>query len=268
MNRNQWIALALGFALGLALGLLFTWTISPVEYVDTAPASLRQDFRQEYMTLISAAYASTGDLNRAKARLDLFPNPDHATSLAALAQQKLAAGLPESETNPLALLASALSQESPPMPKEPPQERSASPSADSLSPAETDAAPSATPRSKPSATPGAPFRLVSKEEICDSRLQLPLIQVEVVDAAEQPVPGIMVLVIWDSGQDTFYTGLKSDMGLGYADFIMTEGVNYSLQVGDASLPVSNLSTIECESEDGEPFPGSWLLRFQQPLSEL
>jgi hypothetical protein len=88
-----------------------------------------------------------------------------------------------------------------------------------------------------------------------------------MDASEQPVPGVQILVIWDAGQDTFYTGLKSDLGLGYADFLMTEGVLYSLQLGDSGLPVGDLSTFECETEDGGSFLGSWLLKFQQPLAD-
>jgi hypothetical protein len=265
VNLKPWIAAAAGLGLGLALGLYFTWNISPVEYVDTAPASLRQDFKEEYLLVIAAAYAATGDLDRAKARLELFPDPDHATTLAALAQQRLAAGLPVSETNPLAILASDLTQGSRVETTSPTTQPGTSSPAESPLPTEREPVAS-TPSVRSSPTPGSPFRLVSKDEVCDSRLPAPLIQVEIVDAAGQPVAGTRVLVIWDSGQDTFYTGLKPDLGLGYADFTMTEGVLYSLQLGETSLPVSDLIAFECQGESGETFLGSWLLKFQQPSS--
>ena len=34
-----------GLAIGLALGLLITWVIAPVEYTDTSPASMREEFK-------------------------------------------------------------------------------------------------------------------------------------------------------------------------------------------------------------------------------
>ena len=59
---SRWIFLALGFGIGLAGGLYYTWLLSPVEYVETAPDSLRSDFRGDYLGLIASAYASDRDL--------------------------------------------------------------------------------------------------------------------------------------------------------------------------------------------------------------
>ena len=94
-----------------------------------------------------------------------------------------------------------------------------------------------------------------------------MIQIEVQDAAGRPVPGMEVLVVWDEGESRFYTGLKPELGMGYADFTMQPGVSYTLQLIDSEIPVTGLSTEECTSEDGESFLGSWLLTFQQPAAE-
>jgi hypothetical protein len=58
------------------VGLLYGWIIRPVEYVDTAPASLRQDYRVDYVLMIAEAYTGEGDLELARVRLaSLGPQP-------------------------------------------------------------------------------------------------------------------------------------------------------------------------------------------------
>ncbi|MFQ5923463.1 MAG: hypothetical protein ACE5M4_11530 [Anaerolineales bacterium] len=249
---NRWLFLILGFVIGLAGGLYYAWLVSPVEYVETAPDSLRADFRADYLGLIASAYASGGDLVRARTRLALFPDLNAATELAALAQQRLAAGLADTEASALSQLASALSQ---------------GPTHTLVPTVSVSPTPSNTPRPsptrRPTATPGAAFLLTSREQICDPLLSEPLIQVVVLDAAQGPVPGQEVIVVWDTGQDHFFTGLKPELGLGYGDFAMTEDVSYTLQLADSQQPITNLAAHECEGEGDEPYLGSWLLQFEQ-----
>jgi len=90
--------------------MAYAWILSPVEYVETAPASLRPDFKEDYLVLIASAYAATGDLTRAQARLGLFPDLEAAGDLAALSQRRLAAAGSVSEVEALAALASALGE--------------------------------------------------------------------------------------------------------------------------------------------------------------
>jgi hypothetical protein len=246
------ISALLGLALGVVAGLYYAWLVSPVEYIDTAPDSLRVDFRDDYLALIGAAYASTGDLVRARARLALFPELDPAAELSAIAQQRLAAGLTDADA--LAQLAADLS-------RAPRSTLIPTATVRPGSPTPTRRPPTATPR--PSATPGASFGLEARETICDPDLIEPLIQVEVFDAAGDPVPGVEVIVVWDTGQDHFFTGLKPELGVGYGDFSMTEGTSYTLQLQDSRVPVVDLSTHVCESEDGESYLGSWHLRYEQ-----
>jgi len=256
MRQSGWLPLLLGLGLGLAGGLFYSWIVNPVEYVETAPGSLREDFKADYLALIAAAYASRGDLVRARARLALFEELNPAGELAALAQRRQASGHPQTEVRALAELAAAL--QGAPTPG----------STEVLSASATPAPPSPTPtptRTRaPSATPGAPFRLAAREQVCDPLLAEPMIQVQVSDAASEPVAGAEVLVIWDEGQDRFFTGLKPELGLGYADFSMSEGVTYSLQLSAADELTTGLATFECSDEQGEMYLGSWLLQFEQP----
>lgn len=252
---SRWIFLILGFGIGLAGGLYYTWLLSPVEYVETAPDSLRSDFRGDYLGLIASAYASGGDLVRARTRLALFPDLQPATELAALAQQRLAAGLVDAEANALSQLASALSRGPTLTPAPTTRGVSVSPTLSKT--------PRPSPTRRPSATPGAAFLLAAREQLCDPLLSKSLIQVVVLDAAEGPVPGREVIVVWDTGQDHFFTGLKPELGLGYGDFEMTEDISYTLRLADSQQPVTNLTVHECDGQDGELYPGSWLLRFEQ-----
>jgi hypothetical protein len=68
--------------LGLVLGILYGWLIQPVHYVDTAPASLRADYRTDYVLMVAQAYAAEQNLQTAQVRLaSLGPEPavEHVT---------------------------------------------------------------------------------------------------------------------------------------------------------------------------------------------
>ena len=68
--------LLLGLALGLVVGLLYGWVLQPVEYVDTAPNALREDFRSDYVLAVAEAYQTDRDLTKAQIHLGtLGPEP-------------------------------------------------------------------------------------------------------------------------------------------------------------------------------------------------
>jgi len=68
--------LLIGLVLGLLIGLLYGWVVRPVEYVDTAPASLRVDYRTDFVLMVAEAYAQENDLELARIRLaSLGPQP-------------------------------------------------------------------------------------------------------------------------------------------------------------------------------------------------
>ena len=111
-ERGNWYLLT-GVVLGIILGILFAWVISPVEYVDTAPESLKDEFKDQYRVLIASAYVANGDLVRAKARLELLGEADIYMVVAEQAQQMLAEGGSVEEAQALGRLALALGQEIP-----------------------------------------------------------------------------------------------------------------------------------------------------------
>jgi len=65
-----------------------------------------------------------------------------------------------------------------------------------------------------------------------------LLQVRVRDQAGTPLPGTTLAVVWNGGEDQFFTGLKPDKGLDYADFEMQPGWEYSLTAEHQSQPVN------------------------------
>ena len=66
----------IGLALGVVLGLGYAWRIQPVAYYDTAPDSLRQDYRVDYVLMVAQSYQAEGDLRLALVRLAaLGPQP-------------------------------------------------------------------------------------------------------------------------------------------------------------------------------------------------
>jgi hypothetical protein len=66
----------IGAAIGLAAGMIYGWILNPVEYVDTTPGSLREDYRTDYILMVAEAYAGDGDLGLAQVRLAaLGPEP-------------------------------------------------------------------------------------------------------------------------------------------------------------------------------------------------
>jgi hypothetical protein len=340
MNRDErgsWYLLT-GFMLGVILGLVYAWVIQPVKYVNTAPASLRKDFKDQYRALIAAAYLGNSDLVRAKARLGLLQDQDMFRALSEQAQRSLAASGSSSEARALGMLAIALGQAPPgpaiaitqerlpgtvevgsptsssmeiegtevynaeatqlldtealvtatplaellitftPQPTAPPTEvippTAPEPTLDFSPTPEVTLPPSETPIPRPtytptptrtpSLTPGAPFVLLSRDKICTQALNLPLVQIEALNRFNQPVAGVPVIVNWAGGKERFYTGLKPEKGLGYADYTLSPGVSYTLRLGESGEPVHDLSAAQCLGTDGKYFWGAWLLKFVQP----
>jgi hypothetical protein len=136
---------------------------------------------------------------------------------------------------------------------------STSPAAEVPSPSSTLLSP------QPTATQAAPFVLRKREPVCDPALGKGLLIVYVWDAQGNELAGIELVVNWEDGENRFFTGLKPELGLGYADFTMQAGVSYSLRIAQGGEPVFNLSAPTCNAANGESFPGVLILEFiQQP----
>jgi len=284
LKRIPWDVL---FALlaGLGLGLVYSWVISPTRIIDSEPIALRADFKDDYRSAIAAAYAGTGNLARAQSRLALLGDPDPIEALNAQAQRMLARGEFQ-QAGHVAALASAL---------EPGIIVNTQPSSSTqvvsavtgistvtLPPDQTDipflftetpqliqtqiVVIESTPR--PTRTPiptlGAPFTLTGQESICDTNLPDGLLQVLVLNANRRQLAGAEIRITWDTGEEQFFTGLKPELGNGYADFIMSPNTTYTVQLGLGSDIASGLTAPVCQTPSGDAFTGGIKLTFQQP----
>jgi hypothetical protein len=116
----------------------------------------------------------------------------------------------------------------------------------------------------PTPTPQALFVVRTRTFICDPNLSEPIIMVNTYGDKDQPVPGVEVIVSWDGGEDYFFTGLKPELGVGYADYTMIPGTSYILRLADGGEMISGLISSECQVAGESNFWGSWLVVFEQP----
>jgi hypothetical protein len=289
MRRLPWdIVLAL-FA-GLGMGLVYAWMIAPLGNTNTDPSRLRADFKDQYRSAIAAAYASTGSLPRAEVRLSLLGDPDPLAALSAQAQRMLANGEMPQQIDQVAALAQALAGDTvaPSLPATEPAEflvvvSTATfplpPSANGFDLTETAVAPltpflgeTQVPQTSPTLRPtqtlaptrGAPFTLIAQDEVCDANLPDGLLQIIVLNSNRRQMPGMEIDVTWEGGEEAFFTGLKSELGNGYADFLMVPNVSYTTRLAAGSDIASGLVAPTCQAENGETFFGGFKLTFQQP----
>ena len=283
--RRSPLFMITGLVIGIALGVVYAWVLIPDERVDSFPISLREDYKDLYREMIAVAYVASGDLGRAQARLELLGDDNQARTLAVQAQLTLGEEVSPDIARALGILAAHLedgpgnftidiaesplkvSPSSSPETTLLPTSNGNANQTTSGTPTRTTAPTSThTPQgtNTPTATQGAPFELLDFELICDPDIQVPLIKVYVFDADYNEVPGIEVVVTWDGGQDSFFTGFKLEFGLGYGDFEMTPGITYTLQLTDGGEPRPGWIAQECPGENGDRYWGSWRLNFVQP----
>ncbi|MCC6260418.1 MAG: hypothetical protein IT311_06110 [Anaerolineales bacterium] len=293
-SRNLTLYLALALLAGLGAGLAYSWLISPVTYTDANPALLRADFKDQYRTVIAAAYAATRDLPSARARLQLLGDADPIGELSAQAQRMLAAGEPFENVQPLAQLAADLQQgfasiqtakpplteiiqtpsaevpviETLPLTETPLAEET--PVESTLAFEQTPLIPqnpliTSTPRPTVTAKPviGQPFTLVGQDTVCDTSLKQGLLQVILMDNRRKQVSGMEITLTWNQGEDHFFTGFKPELGNGYADFIMQAETIYSVRIVEGGSFVPNITAPTCTAPDGSSYLGGLLLTFQQ-----
>src|SRR5258706_4567699 len=90
MTALRWILFLVSLAVGLGLGLFYTWFVSPVQYVDTTPGTLRADFRADYTLMVAEVFKSDQNIDVAARRLALLssqPPADTAQQAIVFAQQ-------------------------------------------------------------------------------------------------------------------------------------------------------------------------------------
>jgi hypothetical protein len=302
MKRFPWDIL-LALLLGLGFGVVYSWLIAPQGTTNTKPTILRADFKDAYRSAIAAAFAATGNLPRAQARLELLGDSDSASALDSQAQRMIASGTGGAngeftQADQLAALSQALkngyaygsiptptteivaldpSETLPPAPQDLPFQLTETPlvadtQVTDIPSAETQVVqtqpvavnPTARPTRTLIPTVGAPFALTAQDTVCDSNLPDGLLQVFVFNSAHRQVAGAKIIVAWENGEDAFFTGFKPEVGNGYADYLMTPNINYTLRLAAGSDIATGLIVPTCQTSSGEAFLGGIKLTFQQP----
>jgi len=279
-NRSNWYILT-GLILGLVIGLVYAWVISPVEEVDTHPHLLREDYQDIYRALIARAYQANNNLPRAEARLELIDDEEPALVLAAQAQRFLAEGGDVEMAKVLANLSAALQSaassaatpslsssagNTPSSGNETPQV-TPTPEANTAQPNQNTPTPGEEGPSAPTSTPteSPPFILQDSSPICDPTLGESLIQVIATNSNGEGVPGVALEIsLGPDLTEVFYTGLKPEVGLGYADFLAEPGLAYTLEVPESGLVIQDIEVPTCTSESGNSYWGGWEVYITHP----
>lgn len=263
----------IGLIVGAVIGLYYAWIVAPVVFTEASPARLSDRFQEEYILLISQSYEADGDWEKAEERLVALGDTAVAETVAGQLEEFLRRGEPAPVLKSLAILGARLGIQNQaisvfaPLPTSTPFSLSA-PSSAGLEPQiqETPAPtrtprPTLTPTPAPSATLVPAFRLLKREQICDSFMAIDWIEVIAVDPFLEPLPGAEVLVTWEDGSDHFFTGFQPELGLGYGDFAMSPDVTYTVEMAEGSQLVGDLSIEPCDDFASRQ-TGGWRLTFQ------
>ena len=271
VQTAQWYLLT-GLIIGILVGLVISWVLFPLRYVETTPSSLRSDFKDDLRLLIAQAYHIDQNLERAKNRLELLGDADLIQAMTIQTQSLLETGDPSGKAYLLAYLADALKRALLPdstgtqvispgtlLPSETPFSltNQSSPT-DSIGLAFT---PFLLPELTTTPTMVSPFVLKSIQQNCGVDAIPLLLEFNVLDGNGVPLAGQEIIIIWDSGEDQIFTGLNPAKGNGYANFWMTPGQVYSIQMGLNGVPISGISAPTCSGSSSTQ--GGLLLIFQQ-----
>lgn len=276
--------------IGLGLGLAYSWLLSPLRVIDADPIALRADFKDAYRAAIASSYAATGNLPRAQARLSLMGDANSIEALNSQAQRLIASGEfvqadqvvalaialadgttpiaePSSTPENIAAIITTPTETLPPPPQDLPFQFTETPQTIETQSVATQAViNTATPRPTRTLIPtvGVPFALIAQDTVCDTNLPDGLLQVLVFNNSRRQIAGARIIITWDNGEEQFFTGLKPEIGNGYADYSMTPNIAYTVRLASGSDIASDLIAPTCQTPSGEAFLGGIKLTFQQP----
>lgn len=94
--------------MGLALGFAVGWWLWPVQYTNTEPAVLRQDYHDDYVLMVATTYELEGDLEQARELLKRLDPEKPTAPVVDLAERLIEVGGEAKDITRLARLAWAL----------------------------------------------------------------------------------------------------------------------------------------------------------------
>lgn len=240
-----------GLILGLLAGLIVAWILWPPRVVDVSPASLDEADKEQYRLMAAFAFAASGDLGRAGARIALLEDGDPVRALTTQAQTALASNATQREARALAALASAIQEFVS-------NQAAAAESINTPNPEDQDQV--ATPFE--SGAEAAVYELENQELVCNSAENPPYLQLFIFDPNANPKAGVQLELESEEGVVPLSTGLRPEMSPGYAEFILTPRVRYSLSIDGVEM-MGGIQAAACETDAGEPAWGTWLLLFDE-----
>jgi hypothetical protein len=228
-ERRSPLFILTGLVLGLLAGLAIAWLIYPARVGVIGPVDLPNELREQYRVVTALAYASSGDVGRARARLDLLGPVDVVRQLTSQAQLALLDQDSQREARALAQLADALAGEEP----------------------EGEGAQEADP---PVLVDGAAFSISEQQLICADEGP-PMLKLFFLDSEGVQRAGVELRL--SGGETTLegFTGLRPELGAGYAEFELAPQVDYSLWVQGGDV-LTGVRAVACE---GTGNWGTWLL---------
>ena len=108
---SRWFRFFIVMLLGVGLGLLYGWVIDPVEYIDTYPGTLREDYKADFVLMIAEAYHYERDIELAVGRLGFLGNAPPESHLDSTLYFAVQSGYSASDLELLRELRDALSDE-------------------------------------------------------------------------------------------------------------------------------------------------------------
>jgi hypothetical protein len=102
-------------ALGVGAGVYWGWVRSPIQYVNTEPASLRQDYKDDYVLMIATLYSADHDAEAAQFRLVQLKLGAPGPVVAAATERFILRGQPAEDLRRLVSLAIAFQTVTPAM---------------------------------------------------------------------------------------------------------------------------------------------------------
>lgn len=263
--------LFIGLVLGLGVGLYYAWVVDPIVLINSGPQRLSENYKAEYIFLVSQSYAADGNWTLAQARLVALEDPNLSQSVNELLETYVRDLESPDALRNMANLAQQLGAEGgavaifAPTPEFVPTPTLAQQTLPTLAPTPTlfptePAAPTATtsPTPAPTRDIDLTFELLNQERVC-AGTNPPQIEVITLDAFASEIGGIAVEVVWANGRDRFFTGFKPDISPGYGDFTMEPDTSYTVFLPEGSPEISGLRVETCA--DGSD--SSWQLTFQK-----
>lgn len=276
-ENDWWIGGFLAaFLIGLALTLVYTWYLVP-QIPPTTPANLTQADKETYLVLVAAAYRHDGDWQKAQARLARLGDKNIADTVAALTRANIDRNADPRDIRALATLAEALGTTesymlvylatATPLPTSTPT-ITPTPSPTPKSTRTPSSSPTVfatiTPRATATNNRNKQYRVAQSVPLCNPN-NTETMRIYIRDKTGAGIAGEKIIVLWNGGENTLYTGFKSVENPGYADFQMTIDQNYQVKLPNLPAEIArDISTAPktCPNLPADTAP-AWQIVFQQ-----